>query len=92
MYTAIRATSITLRDFLLDQFTNDPFLSGLFVPALGGTLIVSLNNPEEMADRTLSGLSVWLYQVVRDEERLNAPPERLGAGRSRPAPQPRRRH
>jgi hypothetical protein len=38
------------------------------------------------------GLSIWLYRVMRDEDRLNAPPERLGSGQFRRPPLPLRLH
>jgi len=34
-----------------------------------------------MATNNLQGLSLWLYRVVRDEQRLNAPPERIALDR-----------
>lgn len=69
MYTAISATSETLRIYLRQQLATDiSFFNS-------GTMVVTLNNPQEMVERGRQGLSLWLYQVVRDEERLNALPE-----------------
>lgn len=51
-------------------------------------MLVTLNTPEEMQANNTEGLSVWLYRLKRDEERLNAPPERLSAELLRPPPLP----
>jgi hypothetical protein len=53
---------------------------------------VSLNTPQEMTEGGIEGLSVWLYRVVRDEERLNAPYERLNRTQLRRPPLPLRLH
>jgi hypothetical protein len=45
-----------------------------------------------MADRPAEGLSVWLYRVIRDDQRLNDPPTRIGPSQTRPAPLPLRLH
>jgi Pvc16 N-terminal domain len=66
VYQALSATSKTLKLFLEDK------LDGL----IGGTKIVSLNNPQQMAENHLTGLSVWLYRIVRDDQTLNAAAER----------------
>lgn len=89
MYTALRATSKTLADYLEKQFNADLHLSMFFG---GGTMVVSLNTPKEMIDRTGEGLSVWLYRVIRDEERLNAPPFRRDFTSLERAPLPVRLH
>ncbi len=57
-----------------------------------GTLSVSLNSPVEMQDDNKEGLSVWLYRVVRDEQRVNAPPERINRTQVRRPPLPLRLH
>jgi hypothetical protein len=88
MYTLIRSTSLTLQALLRAQFLSDAIIS----PFFGGVMDVTLNNPEEMATNGIEGVSLWLYRVVRDEERLNAPPERLGPDRLRPPPLPVRLH
>ena len=77
MYTALRATSVTLAGFLRQQLEADPVLGPFFNGALGGTMVVRLNTPGEMQQRQIEGLSVWLYRVVRDEDRLNAPARRI---------------
>jgi hypothetical protein len=46
-------------------------LAGFFS---GGPMVTSLHTPQEMAQQSLQGLSVWLYRVVRDETRLNDAP------------------
>jgi hypothetical protein len=56
-------------------------------------MIVSLNSPQEMMDDLRQqGLSVWLYQVVRDPERLNMLPEKIGPAEYRRVPLPVRLH
>jgi len=89
VYTALRATSKTLLDFLNKRFQADPALAPTFT---SGTMQLSLNTPEAMFDRGDEGLSIWLYRVVRDEERVNAPNERLNALQLRRAPFPLRLH
>jgi Pvc16 N-terminal domain len=88
MYTALRATSRTLAKFLETKFQADPLLSGFF----GGGMVVSLNTPEEMNEKPAEGLSVWLYRVIRDEQRLNDPPVRLSPTELQPPPLPLRLH
>lgn len=68
----------------------DPILQAMFTGA--GAAIVSLANPDEMSGAGESGISVWLYRIVRDEQVLNAPPERLADNRIRPTPLPVRLH
>ncbi|MET0647646.1 MAG: DUF4255 domain-containing protein [Pyrinomonadaceae bacterium] len=92
MYTALRATSQTLAEYLRQRFISDSNLAPFFDAVLGGTMLVSLNAPQEMAENNVEGLSVWLYRVTRDEERLNAPPERIAYNRLRRAPLPVRLH
>src|SRR5689334_10207652 len=92
MHTALRATSETLRLFLQARLEAAPDLRPLFDAGAGGTMKVSLATPEEMADASLTGLSVWLYRVVRDEDRLNDPPRRVSRDQVKPAPLPMRLH
>src|SRR5262245_62127969 len=92
MYTALRATSQTLATYLRQQFEADPDLAPFFNAASGGTMQVRLNTPREMIDANLAGLSVWLYRVIRDEERLNAPPQRTRPNLLQPPPLPVRLH
>jgi Pvc16 N-terminal domain len=89
MHTALRATSLTLAKFLEDRLKSGPGLSAFFS---GGNMVVSLNTPQEMKDNNLEGLSVWLYRVIRDEERLNDPPRWLSPTQLQPPPLPVRLH
>ena len=84
MYTALRATSRTLAKFLETKFQADPLLSGFF----GGGMVVSLATPQEMNEKPAEGLSVWLYRIIRDEQRLNDPPVRISPTELRPPPLP----
>ena len=88
MYTALRATSRTLAQFLETRFQSDPALQAFF----SGGMVVSLNTPNEMTQRPAEGLSVWLYRVMRDDQRLNDPPRRLNATQLEPPPLPVRLH
>jgi hypothetical protein len=92
MYTAIAGTSLTLAEYIRQSLKSDFNLRNLFDPVHGGTMLVSLNTPEDMTENHQEGLSVWLYRIARDDERLNAPPERLGAGQTRKTPLPLRAH
>jgi len=89
MYTALRATSQTIRKFLEERFQADPLLSSFFS---GGGMVVSLNTPEEMNEKPAEGVSIWLYRVIRDEQRLNDPPVRLSPTEVQPPPLPLRLH
>ena len=96
MYTSLASTSETLRQFLQDGLVSDVSPSGLASFFSGGTMAVSLRTPQEMVRAPQQGLSVWLYRVVRDEARLNDPPQvrPLPGGRVEiiPAPLPLRLH
>jgi hypothetical protein len=92
LYTALRATSQTLTGFLLDRLRSDAVLGALFDPAAGGVMDATLNSPQQMSQASMQGLSVWLYRVLRDEERLNAPPVRVGPDLVRRPPLPLRLH
>jgi len=87
MYTALRATSQTLAAYIRQRLEADPNLAPFF--GSSGTMVVSLNTPQEMTQPPAQqGVSVWLYRVIRDEQRLNAPPERLGPNQLRYPPLP----
>lgn len=88
MYTALRATSKTLAKFLEARFLADPLLTSAF----SGAMQVSLITPEEMSNKPQQGLSVWLYRIIRDDQRLNEPPTRISPTELRPAPIPLRLH
>ena len=90
MYTVLRATSKTLAGYLEQQFQADTVLRTFF--SSGGGMVVSLNTPEEMNENNTQGLSVWLYRVVRDDQRLNDPPRRLSPDQSLQPPLPVRLH
>jgi hypothetical protein len=92
MYTALRATSQTLVEFLTTKFNNDPLLNVHFSAGGGGKMVVSLRTPQEMTEKPAEGLSVWLYRIIRDDQRLNDPPLRLSATRLQPPPLPVRLH
>lgn len=92
MYTALLATSQTLADYLQNKMETDPNLRTFFNAGLGGTMVVSLRNPEEMAEKNDQGLSLWLYRITRDEDRLNDPPERISPTLFQEPPLPLRLH
>lgn len=92
MYTAIVASSQTIRDLLTERLRKDASLAPFFDPALGGTMVVSLDTPDEMIRLNLQGVSLWLYRVVRDENQLNAQPQRVGKLQYRHTPLPVRLH
>jgi hypothetical protein len=96
MHTRLAAVSETLRQLLEDAMLSDTGTGGLATFfGSGGTGLVSLANPEEMGADT-EGLSLWLYRVARDEQRLNEPPTMrpIGGGRVElvPPPLPLRLH
>ncbi len=78
-----------MADFLQAQFEQDPDLHSSFAPP--GTMRVYLNTPAEMTGAR-TGLSVWLYRVVRDDVTLNRPPQRISPTQVKPAPLPLRLH
>lgn len=85
MYTALRATSQTIARYLEARFQADSLLAGPFT--VGG-MVVSLSTPQEMTEKPAEGLSIWLYRVVRDEQRLNDPALRVSATELLPPPLP----
>lgn len=89
MFTALRATSRTISKFVEARFQNDPLLSTFFP---GAGMVVSLSTPHEMTERPAKGLSIWLYKVDRDEQRLNDPPVRLSPTELQPSPLPLKLH
>lgn len=91
MSTSIRAATDTLVHLLEQAIDADPDLGPLFALS-GGTLMVTRITPEEMRDQGRQGLSVWLYLAERDDQRLNAPPQRLSRDVERPPPLPIRLH
>lgn len=91
MYQALHATSETLRDFLQTSFDADPFFGSAGHPWRDRNMRVLLQTPSEM-EEVGEGVSLWLYRVVRDEERLNDLPTRIGPNQLRPPPLPMRLH
>jgi Pvc16 N-terminal domain len=91
MFQALHATSETLREYLQSSFDADPFFGSAGHPWRDRNMRVLLQTPSEMAEDG-EGVSLWLYRVVRDEERLNDLPIRIGPDQLRPAPLPMRLH
>jgi len=83
MYQALFATSETIRRYLEDRIVGI---------AIAGFMPVVLNTPEEIRSTNSQGISVWLYRIVRDADRLNDPPERLAWNQVKPPPLPLRLH
>lgn len=92
MYTALRSTTITLTEILEQHLHNDSALRAFFNPLDGGTMVVSASTPQEMADNSQAGLSVWLYRIDRDDQLLNHPPRRVGFDRIEKRSLPLRLH
>jgi hypothetical protein len=97
MKTAIRDCSVSLRTFLQNELADDIDLSPYFNPLdpspdAIGTMVVSLNNPEEFRDTDQEGVSVWLYLVERDGETLNQPLRRYAPNQLTQRPLPLRLH
>src|SRR5690348_4278276 len=90
MSDALVAASQTLQAVLLARLQEDPVLRLLF-PLLG-TGVVSLASPDGMVQLEQTGVSIWLYRIVRDEQRLNQPPRRLPPDFVRHVPLPLRLH
>jgi len=90
MSAALLATSQSLQAALLSALQADAVLSALFPPL--GASVVSLASPDGMVGQDQTGVSIWLYRVVRDEQTLNRPPRRLPPDRLRPPPLPMRLH
>lgn len=90
MYQAVHAISSSLKQFLEAEIKADTFLFAPTAPFRVRGMIVSLNTPKEMQDNGKEGVSLWLYRVVRDEQRLNDPPVRISATQYSPAPLPLR--
>jgi hypothetical protein len=89
MHTRLHSVSQTLRQLLEDSMLADTGVGGLAGFFATANTLVSLATPEEMAANQ-QGLSVWLYRVARDDQRLNDPPvvRPLGGGRVEVVPPP----
>jgi len=92
MFHALHATSETLRDFLRTSIDTDPFFGAAGHPWRDRNMRVRLQTPAEMTEHDQEGLSLWLYRVVRDEDRLNDPARRLSPTELEPPPLPMRLH
>lgn len=97
MKTAIRDASESLRGMIEQSLQDDPDLSPYFdpmdpAPDALGTMVVSLDTPQELSDHEDEGVSVWLYLLQRDECTYNAPPRRVAADRILPRPLPLKLH
>jgi len=90
MKTALRACSITLRELLREALVLDSELDAFFDPGQGGTMVVTLDTPQELIALHQEGVSLWLYRVRRDEQTLNRPPRRIAPDRIVPPPLPLR--
>src|SRR6266568_586632 len=77
-YSALGEVSRLLRERLRTAFLAEPQLNPLFG---GGGFLVSLETPKEMASGSPPqvGLSVWLYQIERNEFLNNRKAERIDA-------------
>ena len=91
MNTSIRAVSLTLRELVLEHLKTDINLRAFFDPAHGGTMLVSLLAPEELAEQH-EGVSLWLYRIERDEQTLNYPAQRSSRDHMVHEPLPLRLH
>jgi hypothetical protein len=91
MNTSIRAISLTLRELVSDHLKTDVNLRAFFDPSAGGTMLVSLMGPEELAEKN-EGVSLWLYRIERDDQTLNLPPRRSARDRMIHEPLPLRLH
>jgi hypothetical protein len=93
MFQALHATSATLRDFLQTSIDADPFFGAATNPWTHRAMRVRLQTPEEMTrNNGQEGLSLWLYRLVRDEERLNDPARRISSTQLQGPPLPMRLH
>ncbi|SMF02917.1 Protein of unknown function [Tistlia consotensis] len=90
MSTALLAASQSVQAVLLAALQADTALGVLFPPL--GASVVSLATPDGMVALDQTGVSIWLYRVVRDEQLLNQPPRRLPPDRLQAVPLPMRLH
>jgi hypothetical protein len=88
MYTALKATSLTIAHIVRQHLIADINLRVLFDPGLGGTMVISLNSPQEMTTNNQQGVSFWLYRIEKDGERFNEPAERISSTQVRRRPLP----
>ena len=71
VFQALDATSATLRDFLQTSIDAYPSFGAAANPWTNRAMRIRLQTLEEVTrNNGQGGLSLWLYRVVRDEERL----------------------
>jgi Pvc16 N-terminal domain len=92
MYQALIATSKTLLDLVDSAIRADPILFAATSPFKVRGMSVRLQTPFEMQDQNREGVSIWLYRIVRDDQRLNDPPTRPTPTTIKPPPLPLRLH
>ncbi|MEQ9495403.1 MAG: DUF4255 domain-containing protein [Deltaproteobacteria bacterium] len=82
-YTVIRSVSRTLRDLLMRFVTNsgEPGISGIPIRLRSPREILGAPAPEQ-------AVSLWMYQLVRNADRLNDPPQRVPPNLRRRPPFP----
>jgi|SRR5579863_9856510 len=90
MFTHILGASLTLQSVLTKSFVADPGLAHLF--GMGGSSVVSLATPDGMEAAGVTGLSMWLYRLIRDEQTLNRPARQVAPNLIRRQPLPVRLH
>lgn len=80
-FTAVRAVSVTLLALLETEITNstDPQLAGVDI---------HLDSVKKMRADSETGISLWLYRMMREPDTLNRPPERVGPATLRHRPMP----
>ncbi|MEW5868213.1 MAG: DUF4255 domain-containing protein [Chloroflexota bacterium] len=79
-YTIIRRVSETLKNLLKEHFKGDPTLQNA---------VIDLGSPKEVGPATdVPHVSLWLYMVRRDPDRLNDLPRRLSTNQFAPQPLP----
>jgi hypothetical protein len=91
--TAVHAAMRSIADLLDSEFAVDPVFQLSFGPGAGAgqRMGVFLNTPAQMIG-SRSGLSVWLYRVVRDENTLNRSPKRVTSSLTERVPLPVKLH
>jgi Pvc16 N-terminal domain len=92
MYQSLIATSKTLLDLVDSAIRTDPILFAPTSPFKVRGMSVRLQTPFEMKDQNHEGVSIWLYRIIRDDERLNDPPTRPTPTTIKPPPLPLRLH
>jgi hypothetical protein len=88
MHTRLLSVSQTLAQVMKIDFASDVADLAGFFGGGAGSADIYLSTPQEVASQ--SGLSLWLYRLSRDENRLNDPPTMrpLSGGRVEVVPPP----